>query len=88
MASEVLGFAHTGRLAGLQTPFNESHGQISPDGRWLTDYSNETGRNEVYVVPFPAGAGKCRSRSTAADFHGGAATDVSSSTWNRYPAAT
>ena len=42
----------------LHTPFNETHGQISPDGKWLAYYSNETGRNEVYVQPFPAGAGK------------------------------
>jgi dipeptidyl aminopeptidase/acylaminoacyl peptidase len=42
----------------LHTPFNESHGQISPDGKWLAYYSNETGRSEVYVQPFPGGAGK------------------------------
>ena len=42
----------------LHTPFTESHGQISPDGKWLAYYSNETGRNEVYVQPFPSGAGK------------------------------
>ncbi len=42
----------------LHTPFTESHGQISPDGKWLAYYSNETGRAEVYVQPFPGGAGK------------------------------
>jgi len=42
----------------LHASFNESHGQISPDGRWLAYYSNETGRAEVYVQPFPSGAGK------------------------------
>jgi serine/threonine protein kinase len=42
----------------LRTPFNESHGQISSDGKWLAYYSNETGRSEVYVQPFPGGAGK------------------------------
>jgi serine/threonine-protein kinase len=26
---------------------------VSPDGRWLAYLSNETGRNEVYVRPFP-----------------------------------
>ncbi len=26
---------------------------VSPDGRWLAYASNETGRNEVYVRPFP-----------------------------------
>jgi serine/threonine protein kinase len=42
----------------LHTPFAETHGQISPDGKWLVYYSNETGRNEVYVQAFPGGAGK------------------------------
>jgi Tol biopolymer transport system component len=41
----------------LHTPFSESHGQVSPDGKWLAYYSNETGQNEVHVRPFPAGAG-------------------------------
>ena len=41
-----------------QTPFAEGGGQISPDGRWIAYYSDETGRNEVYVRPFPSGAGK------------------------------
>jgi len=31
---------------------------FSPDGRWLAYFSYETGRPEVYVVPFPAGGGK------------------------------
>ena len=42
----------------LHTPFNENHGQISPDGKWLAYNSNETGRAEIYVQPFPSGAGK------------------------------
>lgn len=29
-------------------------GRISPDGRWATYYSAESGRPEVYVVPYPA----------------------------------
>jgi Tol biopolymer transport system component len=41
----------------LHTPFSESHGQVSPDGKWLAYYSNETGQTEVHVRPFPAGAG-------------------------------
>ena len=44
----------------LHTPFNESHGQVSPDGKWLVGLPNETGQNEVHVQPFPAGAGKWR----------------------------
>jgi len=31
----------------------EGGGQISPDGRWLAYHSNESGRMEVYVQPFP-----------------------------------
>jgi len=37
----------------IDTPFNESGPAISPDGRWLAYQSNETGRVEVYVRPFP-----------------------------------
>jgi serine/threonine protein kinase/Tol biopolymer transport system component len=32
--------------------------QISPDGRWLAYASNESGRYEIYVRPFPSGDGK------------------------------
>ena len=39
-------------------PFSEAFGQLSPDGRWLAYQSNETGRFETYVRPFPSGAGK------------------------------
>jgi Tol biopolymer transport system component len=44
----------------LQTEFDESFGQISPDGRWIAYLSNESGTYEVYVRPFPSGAGKWR----------------------------
>jgi len=33
--------------------FNESQPALSPDGRWLAYVSDESGREEVYVVPFP-----------------------------------
>ena len=36
-----------------RTPFDEIHGQISPDGRWLAYASNETGRYELYIQAFP-----------------------------------
>jgi eukaryotic-like serine/threonine-protein kinase len=42
----------------LQTPFNEAIGQFSPDGRWIAYQSNESGRQEVYVAPFPGPGGK------------------------------
>jgi eukaryotic-like serine/threonine-protein kinase len=28
-------------------------GQFSPDGRWVAYVSNDSGQDEVYVVPFP-----------------------------------
>ncbi|KAB2959107.1 MAG: hypothetical protein F9K18_11720, partial [Thermoanaerobaculia bacterium] len=34
-------------------PFDDSRGRLSPDGRWLTFVSDESGRPEVYVTPFP-----------------------------------
>jgi serine/threonine protein kinase len=33
--------------------FQEYHGRVSPDGRWLAYQSNESKRTEVYVVAFP-----------------------------------
>ena len=42
---------------------SEYEGRFSPDGRWLTFFSYETGRPEVYVVPFP-GAGRKSQVST------------------------
>ena len=36
-----------------ETPFNEENAEISPDGRWLAYESNDSGRDEVYVRPFP-----------------------------------
>ena len=37
-----------------QTPAVEHSGRFSPDGRWVAYHSNESGRDEVYVVSFPA----------------------------------
>ncbi len=42
----------------LETPFSEFHPELSPDGRWLAYASNESGRNEVFVQPFPGPGGK------------------------------
>ena len=44
----------TSALLWGPTPFDETNGDISPDGRWLAYDSNESGRSEVYVRPFPA----------------------------------
>jgi len=37
----------------LSTPFRESGATFSPDGTWIAYVSNESGRNEVYVRPWP-----------------------------------
>jgi len=37
----------------VRTMFNELNGEISPDGRWLAYQSDESGRDEIYVRPFP-----------------------------------
>ena len=37
----------------LLTPFDERSPRFSPDGKWLAYVSNESGRDEVYVQPFP-----------------------------------
>jgi serine/threonine protein kinase/Tol biopolymer transport system component len=42
----------------LQTPSNESAPRFSPDGRWLAYISDESGRVEVYVQPYPGPGGK------------------------------
>ncbi len=38
----------------IRTTIAEFGGTLSPDGRWLAYYSAESGRQEVYVRPFPA----------------------------------
>ena len=40
----------------LQTPFDESFGTFSPDGRWVAYQSNESGRPEIYIRPFAGAA--------------------------------
>ena len=42
----------------VQTQFQEALGHFSPDGRWVAYQSNESGRFEIYVVPFPGPGGK------------------------------
>ena len=38
----------------IQTRFNERFGRFSPDGKWLAYSSDESGRDEIYVQPFPS----------------------------------
>jgi Tol biopolymer transport system component len=42
----------------VQTNFAEREGQFSPDGKWIAYESNESGRYEIYVQPFPGPGGK------------------------------
>ena len=43
----------------LTTPFDELNAEVSPNGHYLAYESNESGRNEIYVRPFPnVNAGK------------------------------
>ena len=37
----------------VQTEFSEREAQFSPDGRWFAYQSNESGRYEIYIKPFP-----------------------------------
>jgi serine/threonine protein kinase/Tol biopolymer transport system component len=41
-----------------RTRFDERDGQFSPDTKWVAFQSNESGRVEIYVRPFPGPGGK------------------------------
>ena len=41
------------RKALLQEQYWEYYPRVSPDGRWMAYTSNESGRLEVYICPFP-----------------------------------
>jgi eukaryotic-like serine/threonine-protein kinase len=41
----------------IKTTFGVSDGQFSPDGRWVAYSSNESGKWEIYVAPFPEPGG-------------------------------
>jgi serine/threonine-protein kinase len=42
----------------VRTPFNERAIALSPNGRWLAYVSDESGDDEVYVLPFPEAGGR------------------------------
>lgn len=50
----------SGPAAVVQSAFLETNATFSPDGQWLAYSSNETGRTEVYVAPYPPGAQRWR----------------------------
>jgi Tol biopolymer transport system component len=37
----------------LARPFDELNAEVSPNGQWLAYESNESGRSEIYLRPFP-----------------------------------
>ncbi len=47
-----------GATSLLATEANELHGRLSPDGRWVAYVSDEGGRAQVYVQPFPGLEGR------------------------------
>ena len=49
----VLSIGDRKTRAVIHTAANEMTPEFSPDGRWLAYVSNESGRNEVYVQPYP-----------------------------------
>ena len=42
----------------LRTPYEDTAPRFSPDGKWLAYSSNESGRREIYVQPYPGPGGK------------------------------
>jgi eukaryotic-like serine/threonine-protein kinase len=40
----------------LNSEFNETEGQFSPNGHWIAYVSDESGRAEIYIQPFPLSA--------------------------------
>jgi len=51
----------------LNSRFDEKYPEISPDGRWIAYTSDESGRDEVYVQPFPGPGGKWQISNEAGD---------------------
>jgi serine/threonine-protein kinase len=53
--------------AFLNASYNESSAMFSPDGRWIAYISNEGGRSDIFVQPYPGPGGKYQLSSVAAD---------------------
>ena len=60
----------------LATPASEREPMFSPDGRWISYLSDESGRTELYAVPFP-GPGEKRLISS-----GGVEINFSNGLWS------
>jgi serine/threonine-protein kinase len=55
----------------LKDEFNDIEPAFSPDGRWLAYTSDESGKNEVYVRPFPPEASAQRGKASISNQGGG-----------------
>jgi Tol biopolymer transport system component/predicted Ser/Thr protein kinase len=55
----------------VATDFDENGASFSPDGRWVSYISSESGKPELYVVPFPGPGGKWQISTGGALFGGG-----------------
>ncbi|HJU42534.1 MAG TPA: hypothetical protein VJ691_06945, partial [Vicinamibacterales bacterium] len=42
----------------IQTEFEELYPRFSPDGRWIAYQSDQSGRDEIYIQPFPGPGSK------------------------------
>ena len=56
----------------LRTRANENFAQFSPDGKWISYESDESGKMQVYVQPFPPGSGNGGKWQISVDGGGGA----------------
>ena len=70
--SWVLPLTASGTPSGTPAPFantefGESAGQFSPDTHWIAYASDESGRSEIYVQPFPVPAGGGSKTSVSRD---------------------
>jgi len=52
----------------MVTPANEDSARFAPDGKWIAYTSDEAGRNEVYVEPFPGGGGRWQVSTDGAEW--------------------
>lgn len=53
----------------VATQFEETAPQVSPDGRWLSYASNESGTFATYIRPFPTGEGRWQAFSSGGKYH-------------------
>jgi Tol biopolymer transport system component len=68
----------------VQSPGTDYYGTFSSDGKWVAYVSDESGRSEIYVVPFPGPGGKWQvSTSGGANLYGRPARSYFITRWIR-----